>query len=58
MVFALVFARGAVNALDNPARQSFVTELVGAGADRQRGRAELRDRPHARGSSARPPPAS
>ena len=29
MVFALVFARGAVNALDNPARQSFVTELVG-----------------------------
>src|SRR3954452_18564249 len=27
MVFALVFARGAVNALDNPARQSFVTEL-------------------------------
>jgi MFS family permease len=29
MVFALVFARGAVNAIDNPARQSFVTELVG-----------------------------
>jgi MFS family permease len=29
MVFALVFVRGAVNALDNPARQSFVTELVG-----------------------------
>jgi len=29
MVFALVFARGAINALDNPARQSFVTELVG-----------------------------
>jgi MFS family permease len=29
MVYALVFARGAVNALDNPARQSFVTELVG-----------------------------
>ena len=45
MVFALVFARGAVNALDNPARQSFVTELVGPGADRQRRRAQLRDRP-------------
>ena len=29
MVFALVFTRGAINALDNPARQSFVTELVG-----------------------------
>src|SRR5688500_2467179 len=29
MVFALVFVRGAVNALDNPARQSFVTEMVG-----------------------------
>ena len=29
MVFALVFTRGAFNALDNPARQSFVTELVG-----------------------------
>ena len=30
MVFALVFARGAVNALDNPARQSFVIEMVGS----------------------------
>ncbi len=29
MVFALVFVRGAVNAIDNPARQSFVMELVG-----------------------------
>jgi MFS family permease len=29
MVFALVFARGAVNSLDNPARQSFVIEMVG-----------------------------
>jgi MFS family permease len=29
MVFALVFARGAVNAIDNPARQSFVMEMVG-----------------------------
>src|SRR3954451_1602705 len=29
MVFALVFARGAVNALDNPTRQSFVIEMVG-----------------------------
>ncbi len=30
MVFALVFARGAVNAVDNPTRQSFVTEMVGS----------------------------
>ena len=30
MVYALVFARGAVNAVDNPARQSFVVEMVGA----------------------------
>ena len=30
MVYALVFARGAVNAIDNPARQSFVIEMVGA----------------------------
>lgn len=30
MVFALVFVRGSVNALDNPARQSFVIEMVGA----------------------------
>ena len=30
MVFALVFARGTVNALDNPTRQSFVIEMVGA----------------------------
>ncbi len=29
MVYALVFARGTVNAFDNPARQSFVVELVG-----------------------------
>src|SRR3989440_2860726 len=29
MVYALVFARGSVNAVDNPARQSFVMELVG-----------------------------
>ena len=29
LVFALVFARGAVNAVDNPARQSFVFEMVG-----------------------------
>jgi MFS family permease len=29
MVFLLVFARGSVNAVDNPARQSFVFELVG-----------------------------
>jgi MFS family permease len=29
MVFALVFARGAVNAIDNPTRQSFVIEMVG-----------------------------
>jgi MFS family permease len=31
MVYALVFARGAVNAVDNPTRQSFVIEMVGAG---------------------------
>jgi MFS family permease len=31
MIFALVFARGAVNAIDNPARQAFVVELVGSG---------------------------
>jgi MFS family permease len=30
MVYALVLVRGAVNAVDNPARQSFVSELVGA----------------------------
>jgi MFS family permease len=30
MVFALVFARGAVNSVDNPTRQSFVIEMVGA----------------------------
>ena len=29
VVLALVFARGAVNAVDNPARQSFVMEMVG-----------------------------
>lgn len=29
MVFALVFVRGSVNAIDNPTRQSFVFELVG-----------------------------
>jgi MFS family permease len=30
MVFALVFARGAINAVDNPTRQSFAIEMVGA----------------------------
>ncbi|HZH23357.1 MAG TPA: MFS transporter [Solirubrobacteraceae bacterium] len=29
MVYALVLARGTVNALDNPARQAFVSEMVG-----------------------------
>ena len=29
MVYALVFVRGCVNAIDNPARQSFVIEMVG-----------------------------
>jgi MFS family permease len=29
MVLALIFLRGLVNAADNPARQSFVTEMVG-----------------------------
>ncbi len=30
MVYALVFARGAINAVDNPTRQSFAIEMVGA----------------------------
>ena len=30
MVFGLVFVRGAVNAVDNPTRQSFVIEMVGS----------------------------
>ncbi len=30
MVVALAFVRGSVNAIDNPARQSFVIEMVGA----------------------------
>ena len=30
MVYVLVFARGSVNAIDNPTRQSFVIEMVGA----------------------------
>src|SRR5215213_9360186 len=30
LVYALVLVRGTVNAFDNPARQSFVVELVGA----------------------------
>lgn len=30
MVFALVFARGTVNAIDNPTRQAFAIEMVGA----------------------------
>ncbi len=29
MVYAVVFCRGAINAIDNPARQSFVIEMVG-----------------------------
>jgi MFS family permease len=29
MIYALIFARGSVNAVDNPTRQSFVVELVG-----------------------------
>ncbi|HEY7633868.1 MAG TPA: MFS transporter, partial [Thermoleophilaceae bacterium] len=31
MIFALVFTRGAVNAIDNPARQAFLVELVSPG---------------------------
>ena len=30
MVYAIVFARGSVNAVDNPTRQSFAIEMVGA----------------------------
>ena len=44
MVFAVVFARGAVNAVDNPTRQSFVVELVGSARSGQRGGPEQRDR--------------
>jgi MFS family permease len=29
LVYALVFARGTINAIDNPARQSFAVEMVG-----------------------------
>jgi MFS family permease len=29
VLYALIFARGAVNAIDNPARQAFLVELVG-----------------------------
>ncbi len=36
MVFALVFARGAVNAIDNPTRQSFVIEMVAPSASSTR----------------------
>ena len=46
MVYALVLARGTVLAIDNPARQAFVSELVGAGPRRQRRLAQQRDRPH------------
>ena len=52
MVYALVLARGCVTAIDNPARQAFVMEMVGRRAGRQRGRAELRDR--ALGAHRRP----
>lgn len=31
MVFVLVFLRGTINAVDNPTRQSFAIEMVGAG---------------------------
>jgi MFS family permease len=30
MVYALVFVRGSINSIDNPARQSFAIEMVGA----------------------------
>ena len=45
MVLALVLVRGTILAVDNPSRQSFVVEIVGAGARPQRGRAEQRGRP-------------
>ena len=44
MVLALVLVRGSILALDNPARQSFVVEIVGADRVRQRGRFEQRRR--------------
>ena len=58
MVYALVLARGCVTAIDNPARQSFVDRDGRRRPRRQRGRAELGDRPHARASSARRSPAA
>ena len=45
MVFALVFVRGCVNAVDNPTRQAFVMEMVGSRPGRQRGQPEQRARP-------------
>ena len=36
MVFALVFVRGTVNAVDNPTRQSFAIEMVGPSASSTR----------------------
>ena len=52
IVYALVFARGAVNAVDNPTRQSFVIEMVGTRPGRQRGQPQQRPRPL--GSHRRP----
>ena len=45
MVFALVFARGIVCAIDNPTRQAFVIEMVGRRPAGQRRHPQQRDRP-------------
>ena len=46
MVWAVVLTRGTVNALDNPARQAFVMELVGADRVVNAVALNSRDRPH------------
>ena len=48
MVYALVLARGLVNVVDNPARQSFVAEMVGPRPPRERGLAERLGHPGGR----------
>ena len=58
MVYALVLVRGAVQRRRQPGAPE-LRDRDGRRRPRgQRGRPELGDRPHARASSARPPPAS
>ena len=49
MVFALVFLRGIVNAVDYPTRQAFVMEMVGSDRVVNAVSLEQRPRPLARG---------